>query len=99
MKIIIFLIFANAVLYTKTDNICNIKISNSKMSIFRDSEKLIYNDGKIDQTWTDNTSTPYVATSDEDIQYFYIMENKLTNSNNKDNIVLIIKIEYNNKLY
>jgi hypothetical protein len=91
MKILnYFVILLIAVAIECADSNCKIKMSNSKMSIFKDQEKLIFNEGYTDPTWNDNANIPYVANSDEDIQYFYIMENKLTDFNNKDKIVHFI---------
>ena len=72
---------------SQSENNCKIKMSNSKMSIFKLQDKLIYNEGIIDDIWKENSSPPYIFTLDEDIQYFYIMESNLADSKNKDKIV------------
>ncbi len=94
MKISFFIFFIIVVSKVYSDNNCKLRMSNSKMSIFRDSGKLIYNEGVINSDWQGEVGTPYVVNSDEDIQYFYIMENKLADNSNKDKIVNINNIEY-----
>ena len=70
------------------ENSCKLKMASSKMSVFR-QDKLIFNEGIIDkERFGKNAYMPYVISSEDHIEYFYIMENKITNKHNHQKIVL-----------
>jgi hypothetical protein len=71
------------------ENKCKVKMSNSKMSVFKTNDELIYNEGVLNTNWADNSMTPYVVTSDVDMEYFYIIDSRvLVNAATHEAIVM-----------
>jgi hypothetical protein len=64
------------------------------MSLAKKDDKLIYNEGKIeDEKFAENSINPYEAHSVDSIEYFYIFEDKLVNKH--ENHDKIVKIKFN----
>jgi hypothetical protein len=86
----IFIIILN-VIYTLAlkENSCKLKMAASKMSVFR-QEKLIFNEGVLyEERFGKNAFDPYVISTEDQIEYFYIMENKISNKHSHEKIVFI----------
>jgi hypothetical protein len=71
-------------------NSCKIKMATNRMA-FAKSEKLIFNEGVLDtQSFGHDAVDPHITSSDNQIEYFYIFEDKLINKHeNHDKIVRI----------
>jgi hypothetical protein len=90
LDILIFLGFIKSIL---NKNSCKLKVTNSKMSMFKANDELIFNEGVLGEKWKDNSMTPYVVASELDIEYFYLLETRLANAATHDNIVTIFNKE------
>ena len=72
------------------ENTCKLKMASNKMSIFK-QDKVIFNEGVLDEErFGKNANNPYIISAEDEIEYFYILENKLSNKQNHDKIVNII---------
>ena len=55
--------------------ICNLKIADSERASFKGGSNLIYDDGKINDSWSEsNQLTPHVSSRFNDIEYLYANE-------------------------
>jgi len=87
----IFIIILNTLCtFSLRESSCKLKMASSKMSVFR-QDKLIFNEGIIDEErFGKNASMPYVISSEDQIEYFYIMESKIGNNHNHEKIVIYL---------
>jgi hypothetical protein len=90
---LIFIIILINVIFSKSskfkESSCKIKMASSKMSVFR-QDKLIFNEGLIDEErFGKNAYNSYIISADDQIDYFYILENKLSSIHTHDKIVYI----------
>ena len=88
--IITVLSFANP-MNSLEGNSCKIKMATNRMA-FAKSDKLIFNEGVIDtQSFGEKAADPHTTSADNQIEYFYIFEDKLVNVHqNHDKIVNIL---------
>jgi hypothetical protein len=84
ITILTYLILVN---YIFAENSCKIKMSNSKMSVFKANDELIFNEGVLNPKWSETAASPYMANTDTDMEYFYILETALADAKNHDEIV------------
>lgn len=69
-------------------NSCKIKMATNRMA-FAKSEKLIFNEGVLDQNnFSQNSVDAHVTSSDNLIEYFYIFEDKLVNKHEKHDTIV-----------
>lgn len=86
--LIIIIIYANVIFSDALrESSCKLKMASSKMSVFK-QDKLIFNEGVIDEErFGKNAYNSYIISAEDEIDYFYILENKLSNNSNHDKIV------------
>jgi len=85
----IFLVILINIIYSSAnqENACKLKMATNKMAIFK-QDKLIFNEGVLDEErFGINSSKPYISSAEDELEYFYILENKLSNTHNHDKIV------------
>jgi hypothetical protein len=87
----IILVILLLIKYSIEDNNCKIKMSQKSITDLT-NQKLIYNEGALNNTWDESSPHPYNAAHDSDIDYFYIVEFKFSNAHNHDVIVIILII-------
>jgi len=93
--ILINIIFSEAL----KESSCKIKMASSKMSVFK-QDKLIFNEGLIDEErFGKNAHNSYVVSAENQIDYFYILEDKLSKKHNHDKIVNFIYNSYLSSKY
>ena len=62
-------------IFSKCDNICNLKIADNELASLKGGSDLIYNDGVINDNWDEhNTFSPHISSFQNDIEYFYATE-------------------------
>lgn len=70
-----------------SENNCKIKMSQSKINFTGDPSQLIYNEGAVNSKWDSSSSKLIESEKDNDIEYFYIFEQKFATHKNHDTIV------------
>lgn len=69
---------------------CKIKMAKSGVGLGKPGQKLIYNEGAIeDEEFKENALKPYTTSNEDTIEYFYIFEQKAANHGNHDKVVSI----------
>jgi hypothetical protein len=77
----------------KTNN-CKLKMALNRMAFLKADDQLIFNEGLLkSDVYGENATHPYTSPNENEIEYFYIFEDKIVNVHNHDKIVFYFKLE------
>ena len=69
-----FLIFINLILFTTSQNVCNLRIADSPIAVYK-GMGIIYDNGVLNaDKYAENSVTPYTSTQTKDIEFLYAFE-------------------------
>jgi hypothetical protein len=85
---LVYLMHESLQTFSKANN-CKIKMAMNRMAFVKADDKLIFNEGILNSdVYGENSTHAFTSPFENEIEYFYIFEDKIVNVHNHDKIVL-----------